>query len=224
MRSARRSQPSSLNSTRPSGCQQGGRSGSVAPSIAPHSWSRDDLAEPRRSDPCPGKWQNAAGNRRCMQRGSRQPCRHRHRPTQARSEESHKPRSLRQFRPRLLWSDEVQRDLTPSYAPDILSDELDACVMRLGSVRPSNPRTLLRVPGGPPAYGPTDITSERTAGVQPAPRKRVLMAPFRTLLQSDRRISATQKAATRDRPGSVNRRRWATAAAVPSASRSRPAW
>jgi len=42
------------------------------------------------------------------------------------SEESHKPRSLRQFRPRLLWSDEVQRDLTPSYAPDILSDELDA--------------------------------------------------------------------------------------------------
>jgi hypothetical protein len=38
--------------------------------------------------------------------------------------------------------------------------------MRLGSVRPSNPRTLLRVQGGPPAYGPTDITSEPTRAVQ----------------------------------------------------------
>ena len=29
------------------------------------------LAEPRRSDPCPGKRQNAAGNRRGMRRGTR---------------------------------------------------------------------------------------------------------------------------------------------------------
>ena len=45
--------------------------------------SRGHLAEPRRSDPCLGKRQDAARNRRWMQRGSRQPCRHRHRPAQA---------------------------------------------------------------------------------------------------------------------------------------------
>jgi hypothetical protein len=47
--------------------------------------------------------------------------------------------------------------------------------MRLGSVRPSNPRTLLRVQGGPPAYGPTDITSEPTPAAQPSRREPLFM-------------------------------------------------
>ena len=40
-------------------------------------------SDPRRSGPCPGNRQDAAGNRRCMQGGSPEPCRRRPCPAQA---------------------------------------------------------------------------------------------------------------------------------------------
>ena len=41
------------------------------------------LIHPWRSGACFGKWQDAAGNRRCMQGSSPEPCRRRHCPAQA---------------------------------------------------------------------------------------------------------------------------------------------
>src|SRR6267143_1843509 len=41
------------------------------------------LADPRRSGACLSKRQDAAGNRRCMQGSSPEPCRRRHFPAQA---------------------------------------------------------------------------------------------------------------------------------------------
>ena len=47
------------------------------------SWRQAHLADPRRSGPCLGKWQDAAGNHRRMQGGSPKPCRHGPCPAQA---------------------------------------------------------------------------------------------------------------------------------------------
>ena len=46
-------------------------------------WRQAQLVEPRRPGPCAGNRQDAAGNRRCMQGRSRQPCRRRPFPAQA---------------------------------------------------------------------------------------------------------------------------------------------
>ena len=47
------------------------------------SWRQAQLADPQRSGACLGNRQDAAGNRRCAQRGSPEPCRRRHCPAQA---------------------------------------------------------------------------------------------------------------------------------------------
>ena len=47
------------------------------------SYRQPPLAEPQRSGSCPGNWQDAARNHRCMQRRSPEPCRRRDCPTQA---------------------------------------------------------------------------------------------------------------------------------------------
>ena len=44
------------------------------------SWRQAHLVDPRRSGPCLGNRQDAAGNRLCMQGGSPEPCRRRHCP------------------------------------------------------------------------------------------------------------------------------------------------
>ena len=46
-------------------------------------WQQTQFVEPRRPGPCAGNRQDAAGNRRCMQGRSRQPCRRRAFPAQA---------------------------------------------------------------------------------------------------------------------------------------------
>src|ERR1700721_1573561 len=46
-------------------------------------WPQAQFVEPRRPDPCAGNRQDAAGNRRCMQGRSPQPCRRRACPAQA---------------------------------------------------------------------------------------------------------------------------------------------
>src|ERR1700730_5423072 len=47
------------------------------------SWRQAPLIPPWRSGACFGKWQDAAGNQRCMQGSSPEPCRRRHCPAQA---------------------------------------------------------------------------------------------------------------------------------------------
>src|ERR1700730_6569418 len=47
------------------------------------SWRQAHLIHPWRSGACFGKWQDAAGNRRCMQGSSPEPCQRRHCPLQA---------------------------------------------------------------------------------------------------------------------------------------------
>jgi hypothetical protein len=69
------------------GGNEGGRSGATTRGPAHDDcitrWRQAQLVEPRRSGPCAGNRQDAAGNRRCMQGRSPQPCRRRPFPAQA---------------------------------------------------------------------------------------------------------------------------------------------
>jgi hypothetical protein len=66
---------------------EGGRRGAITQAHTHHnresSCRQARLAQPRRSGPCPGNRKDAAGNHRCVQGGSPEPCRIRHIPAQA---------------------------------------------------------------------------------------------------------------------------------------------